>query len=409
MQSPNQTSAALKIDETLPAATAYPRRRRLLYIAHFDPAEVASGTCARGRAMLQSLREYFDITLVCFSGQFGRHPDEDILCGGVRRITVPYSKAAYYLLSPGLYQAARRAIEESTPDVILADADKTGLYAWWLGRKTGIPYVYSSHNVEYRRFLDLGRTSPLRLLFVPWMLLVEYITVHRAAASIAISESDAEQFRRLVPGARIHALPMAYDEQEFFVEGSSPASKSPVVLMVGNYGYAPNRQGAEAMLQKVIPEVARQVPNVVFRFVGRGFPPELKHPNLEAPGLVQDLAAEYRAASVVVNPIKSGGGIKIKAIEALACGKFLISTPDGMKGIGHEGMDMVSVGPLHTFPQMIVAALRHGRPATAANQARVQSAFGARSQARRLVGILKGAIRQALTARRMERASSPVT
>jgi glycosyltransferase involved in cell wall biosynthesis len=357
--------------------------------------------------MLESLREYFDITLVCFSGQFERDPDEDIICGDVRRITVPYSKAGYYFLSPSLYRAARRAIKESAPDVILADADKTGLYAWWVGRQSGIPFVYSSHNVEYRRFLDLGRTSPLRLLLVPWMLLVEYITVRRAAASIAISESDAEQFRRLVPGARIHALPMAYDEQQFFAEEFSPVSKSPVVLMVGNYAYAPNRQGAEAMLQTVIPEVARQVPNVVFRFVGRGFPPALQHPNLEAPGLVQDLAAEYRAASVVVNPIEAGGGIKIKAIEALACGKFLISTPGGMNGIGHEGMDMVSVGPLHAFPQMIVTALRHGRAATVANQARVQSAFGARSQARRLAGILTGAIRQALTARRTQRASAP--
>ena len=140
---------------------------------------------------------------------------------------------------------------------------------------------------------------------------------------------------------------------------------------------------------------------------GGDFRQTLQHPNLEAPGLVQDLAAEYRAASVVVNPIESGGGIKIKAVEALACGKFLISTPDGMNGIGHEGMDMVSVGPLHAFPQMIVTALRHGRAATVANQARVQSTFGARSQARRLAGILKGAIRQALSARRSERASTP--
>src|SRR5512139_2607076 len=61
-------------------------QHKLLYIAHFDPAEVASGTCARGRAMLQSLREFFDITLVCFSGQFERHPDEDMICRGMRRI-----------------------------------------------------------------------------------------------------------------------------------------------------------------------------------------------------------------------------------------------------------------------------------------------------------------------------------
>jgi hypothetical protein len=76
---PIPTSAAAEIYEAIPPTAIYPRRKNLLYIAHFDPAEVASGTCARGRAMLESLREFFDITLVCFSGQFERDPDEDII------------------------------------------------------------------------------------------------------------------------------------------------------------------------------------------------------------------------------------------------------------------------------------------------------------------------------------------
>src|SRR4051812_45679661 len=96
------------------------RKQKLLYIAHFDPTEVASGTCARGRAMLRALEPHFDITLVCFSGQFEEHPEKAAICAQIKRIPVPFSSLGYYGISLSLYRAARQAVEESRPDVILA-------------------------------------------------------------------------------------------------------------------------------------------------------------------------------------------------------------------------------------------------------------------------------------------------
>lgn len=369
--------------------------QKLLYIAHFDPGEVASGTSARGRTMLQALQPHFDITLVCFSREKGRPASDESIWKRVRRIATPYSKLGYYGISLRLLREAEGAIRDSRPDLILADADKTGLYAWWLGRKYGIPFVYSSHNVEFERFLELARTSPLRLLLVPWMWMVECLALHRAAASIAISERDARRFRKLVPGARIEALPMAYDERLFHASRVACVGPRPVILMVANYGYSPNLVAARALMKHVIPQVVRERPDVVFRFVGRGLPADFTHPNVQIAGLVEDLAAEYREASVVVNPVKAGGGIKIKSVEALACGKCLVSTPDGMKGIDLKEIELVSIGPVEQFPSMILRALSEGKYDTTANQAMVQSAFGAQNQTQRLLGILRGAVRQA--------------
>ena len=366
-------------------------RPRLLYLALFDPTNTANGTCARGRAVLRVLKAHFEISLVFLQGQHVTREDKEAVSGLASRDPVKFTRAGYFGFSPALYSAAKRAIVRHKPAVIFADLEKAGVYAWPLARKFGIPFVYSSHNVEYQRFVNLAKTNILRLAFVPWLYLAELLSLKKAAATIAISSTDAETFRRMAPRASIHALPLSFDEDVFNPHDLGQTDLPPVVLMVGNLRYPPNRESAQRLLKHVVPAVASQIPQVVFRFVGDGFPAGLAGPNVEVAGFVNDLPAEYRRAAVVVVPIEMGGGLKIKAIEALACGRSLVATPKGMEGIEHEGLDLVQVGPLAQFPAMIIDALR-GATATSRNWERVRAAYGAQSQSARLADILRGAI-----------------
>jgi len=365
-------------------------RPRLLYLALYDPTNVANGTCARGRALLAELKAHFQVSLVFLQGQFQGREDETAVRGLHSSAPVKFTRMAYFGLSPALYLQARRAIRDYRPDVIFADLDKAGLYGWLLGRQYGIPYVYSSHNVEYRRFLDLARTNLLRILFVPYMYFAERLAVKKAAATIAISEPDAAVFRRLAPGAAVHALALSFDEDVFNPDVQGPSTLEPVVLMVGNFDYPPNRHAAREVARRIIPAVARSVPNVKFRFVGNGFPASLTHPNLEVAGFVDNLPAEYGRAAVVLVPVEMGGGLKIKAIEALACGRSVVSTAKGVEGIDHAEYELLRVGPLADFPAMIIAALK-GPYSTAHNWERIRSTYSARSQSASLVSILKRA------------------
>ena len=130
-----------------------------------------------------------------------------------------------------------------------------------------------------------------------------------------------------------------------------------------------------------------------FRFVGPAFPRDLTHPNVERAGFVDDLQAEYRRATVVLVPVESGGGLKIKAIEALACGCQLVATPKGMEGIDYGGMDLVDVAPLEEFSTRIMAALRRGPVTTRKNWSRISGSFGVRGQTAALVSLLNSAAR----------------
>ena len=103
-------------------------------------------------------------------------------------------------------------------------------------------------------------------------------------------------------------------------------SQPPCVLMVGKFGYEPNAEGVDFFIASVLPGLRAAAPGVRFRLVGQS-PAHLAArwrlvDGVEIAGFVDDLAAEYARASVVVAPIFSGGGTQIKVLEALAheCG-----------------------------------------------------------------------------------------
>lgn len=369
-------------------------RRNLLYIVPFDPTVPGSGSAARARLLLRFLSERYETHVVHLAGRSPGRRDEE-LAGRLASLTsVPYSEAGYFLGSPGLYRAAAEAVRRYRIDFLFAEFEKAGGYAWLLSRRFCIPFFYASHNVELLRYLDLARQAPLRLAFLPSVYLLERQACRHALATLAISEEDARVFRTWAPEGRVFVLPLAFDEEVFHPFYEDEESGPPVILMVGNYEYAATREGADTVRDRIAPAVLARHPEAVFRFVGPGLPAGFSRPGVEAPGFVDDLAAEYRRATVVVAPIARGGGIKIKVVEALAMGRFLVATEKAMEGIGASGLAHLAIAPLERFADRIAEALDRRPGRSAANWEAISRAYGARSRLEEMGALLEQALRQ---------------
>jgi glycosyltransferase involved in cell wall biosynthesis len=371
---------------------------RLLYLATFNPTVGFTGTTTRGRLFLRHLAERFETHLVCF-----RHPGEGqgdaaLTSSLASHQYVDHSALGYFLYSPSLHALAARVIARVNPQVIFADFEKAGLYARLLGSGRRLPYVYNSHNVEFERYVDFARRNPLRYPLVPWIYLAERLGSTGAAAVIAISPDDARTFRRWVPGKRVLVKPAAFDEEQFNPFYEDEPTERPIVLMVGNYDYPANAIGARAVVESVIPAVVAARPDVQFRFVGRAFPAGLSHPNMEVAGFVDDLVREYRRASVVLVPVEMGGGIKIKLVEALACGRCVVATPKAMEGVAYGEFECLRVGPLVEFPRMILESLQSGTRYTNGNWEAVRVQFGIKTQLSDISSVLAAQCLQAVDA-----------
>jgi glycosyltransferase involved in cell wall biosynthesis len=126
-------------------------------------------------------------------------------------------------------------------------------------------------------------------------------------------------------------------DTEHLQPDSSPVDPE-ALLFVGSLNYRPNADGVAWFVEEVLPRVRRARPGAVLTIVGRGTPALLRRlaaPGVIVAGAVDDVLPYLRRASVVVAPLRVGGGTRLKVLEGLSMAKPVVSTT-----LGAEGLDV---------------------------------------------------------------------
>src|SRR5439155_18512255 len=101
-------------------------------------------------------------------------------------------------------------------------------------------------------------------------------------------------------------------------------SGGPVLLYVGAMSWRPNAQAAIFLAKEVLPVVRRTIAEARLRIVGRDPPAELLAlrglPGVEVTGGVPDVVPYFAEAQMLAVPLESGGGTRLKILEAFAAG-----------------------------------------------------------------------------------------
>lgn len=154
------------------------------------------------------------------------------------------------------------------------------------------------------------------------------------------------------------------------------------VVMIANFGYDPNAEGAQWFLDEVMPIMRSVLPDLSLALVGPGSERFIG----VGRGMVDDLAPIYEAASVAVAPVLTGSGTRTKVIEAWAHGVPVVSTTRGVDGLGAtDGIDVVVADTAAEFASGVLSLLLDGERNHAigwAGRARCEAAFDTASVAR---------------------------
>jgi glycosyltransferase involved in cell wall biosynthesis len=207
-----------------------------------------------------------------------------------------------------------------------------------------VPWVLSLQNVDSELMRSVAREErPFTLSWLrAWsrrqaLRAVERRAVPRADAVVCVSEADAAVFTR--HAREVVVAGNGVDDHLFAVPAELPAEER--ILFFGQYDFQPNTQGIARFLSEGWPMVAAARPAARLRLAGKGMGESLlrlvqRSERVEAVGFVEDIAAELAASRLVLVPIWSGGGTRLKVLEALAAARPVVGTPLGVEGIGFE-------------------------------------------------------------------------
>jgi glycosyltransferase involved in cell wall biosynthesis len=237
-----------------------------------------------------------------------------------------------------------------------------GYYLMQLMRcKSRVHVVLVEHNMEYTLNLQQMLLSP-SLVEAQFYWQEYYYTLYweryywrRATKIITITTDDEASIRRLEPDVDVILIPNGSDhdiavDQSHRLEMSNDYAlldcsvdqdikqDIPSVLFVGNFLYYPNIDAALYFCNDIFPLILEEVPDARLFIVGNSPPPEIRalrahNNNVVITGYVSSLYSFYKSAKVVVCPLRIGGGIKVKILEAVRAGKAIVSTSVGAQGL----------------------------------------------------------------------------
>jgi glycosyltransferase involved in cell wall biosynthesis len=183
------------------------------------------------------------------------------------------------------------------------------------------------------------RGIPRAIRYMDWLAWrrFERFIAGQVEAIVVFTARDRQTMALLAGEKPIIRIPLAttLPEHPLDPRGGEP----PSMLFVGNFVHPPNVDAAMRLVGAIFPQVQARVPGAVLHIVGDKPPARLAKSakqDVVVTGRVPEVTPYLDRAAVVVIPVRMGGGMRVKVLEALAAGKAVVASR-----LAAEGLDVV--------------------------------------------------------------------
>lgn len=333
-------------------------RLRLLVCAPFTPRLDARHGGKPTAQLLMRLAERHDVAVLCLRRVDEGPVDEAIRARCSRVEEIPFERArclphrvewgigllrglppwASDCRSAAYRGALERLVDEWRPDLVEIHLQVMAQYVD-VPESRAIPRIlvdYDPGSAWAAELLAAARGGDRilrRAELVAWRR-YERRTRPRFDAIVVFAERDAVAVAPTAGDTRITriALSIELPEQALDPVGAEP----PTVLFVGGFAHHPNRDAATWLGSTLFPRVRQRVPAARLEIVGQEPTPGIEALTggaVSVHGSVPDVRPYLDRAAVIVAPIRTGGSMRGKVLEALAAGKALVATPRAAEGL----------------------------------------------------------------------------
>jgi glycosyltransferase involved in cell wall biosynthesis len=229
------------------------------------------------------------------------------------------------------------------------------------------PSILFQHNVETSLWQRMAWAEPNPVKKAAYRLEATKMARYERHALgkfhhiLAVSAYDRRQMLAMDQGSSISVIATGVDTNKYPVAPPAMADP-PRIVFTGSMDWEPNIDAVTYFCRDVFPRIIQEYPQAIFQIVGRNPHPKVKQlasPNVHVTGTVLSIADYLRDATVVIVPLRIGGGTRLKIFEAMAMGKALVSTSIGAEGLEvRSGSDLILADDAASFAESILLLIR---------------------------------------------------
>lgn len=346
---------------------------KILWLSHLVPYPPKGGVLQRSYNMVKEMGKHHDITLVAFNqtdflnNSLPEVDDplgvsEDELLKSVKSLHIldipenripmgryfmalkallsgnPYNML--WLKSAEAYRVIERVLSNYTFDAVHIDTISLCVY---FDLFNSMPIVLNHHNFESDMLLSRAENESnwfkrfYYRLEASRLLKSEIKYCEKSNLNLTCSDEDARKMTNKLGDCNYLTIPNGVDIEYFYPNSSVPIIDKSIVI-VGGLSWYPNREAVEYFLNEIWPLLKIEVPGISVDIIGRNPSAEIvklaeKEESVFIHGFVEDVRTYLWQAQFYLCPIRTGGGTKLKILDALASGCCIIADPFSCVGI----------------------------------------------------------------------------
>jgi glycosyltransferase involved in cell wall biosynthesis len=346
--------------------TSQTKKPKLLFISAISPWPLLSGGAVRTFQTLKELSKYFELYFIYFAEQ--HESDQEIhqtlkkYCKVIIKADKqpeksesaflnhfqPYWFSEWY--SSDVQILIKQLIQDYKIKFVQVEFSQL-LYLVNCLPKT-VTSIFTAHDVSsvsfWRRLTDTSGLSLklVHLIRLAQVFLYEWALLRKFALVISMSKVDAGYLKRVFKVKKLCVVPNGVEK---VIKLKKSRQKILTLGLIGSFSHSPNRTAFTFFLNQIAPQLLKEKIEFRFLLAGQNSPDEVYYLLLKSGftridwiknlGFVSDVKDFYRQIDLMVAPILSGSGTRIKILESLAYQTPVVTTSIGAEGINQDAYE----------------------------------------------------------------------
>ncbi len=233
-------------------------------------------------------------------------------------------------------------LDKIKPDIVQLDFLIMTQYVYHI---KNVPVVYTEHDMSILDFNQSfhDRDLPDNERFIHWNKLVDYEKkiLNKFNSIIVLTKRDKKLIEEFNKNVKANIIPTGVDIN-FFKPQNNNQEQS--LVFVGHYKHYPNADAIIYFVNEIYNDILKILPNLKLYIVGSGVTKDVlnlakNNKNIVITGEVKDVGLYLQKPNIFIAPVRLGGGIKGKVLEAMACGIPVVATKEAVDGIDYDVKD----------------------------------------------------------------------